>query len=166
MNTNAHSPKPAGCRHSSPRCNRPFTWAALLAALLGFLLAPAVARADISPPGCTGSGLGILLYTSESSVHVGDTLHYNVTVFNGIGGTGSPVVCDASSIQAFLVTPDGVSHLISLVRTNLSNGQSDYYPNVLGTNAYVVRAQDIRNDGTLFATASDTGVIHQNITDS
>jgi len=138
----------------------------LLAALLGFLLAPAVARADISPPGCTGSGLGILLYTSESSVHVGDTLHYNVTVFNGIGGTGSPVVCDASSIQAFLVTPDGVSHLISLVRTNLSNGQSDYYPNVLGTNAYVVRAQDIRNDGTLFATASDTGVIHQNITDS
>ena len=43
------------------------------------------------------------------------------------------------------------------------NGQSDYYSNVV---SYVVRAQDVRPDGTVRATASDTGIIHQNDTDS
>lgn len=164
MNTNKPTPGAAGFQHFSHHPARPATWVALLVALLGLLLAPLAARAHVSPPGCTGSGLGILLYTSEADVHVGDTIHYSVTVFNGTGV--GPVVCDATAIQAYLVTPDGISHPINLVRTNLSNGQSDYYMNVLGTNAYVVRAQDIQSDGTVRATASDTGVIHQNDTDS
>jgi uncharacterized membrane protein len=119
------------------------------------------ARAHSSPVGCTGSGLGILLFTDAPDVHIGDTLNYSITVFNGTG-TG-PVVCDAASIQAFVVTPDGTSHPITLVRTDLTSGQSDYYSNVV---SYVVRAQDVRPDGTVRATASDTGVIHQNDTDS
>ena len=138
-----------------------FRLTALLAGI-AFLLcgAPAV-MAHSSPPGCTGSGLGILLYTDAPDVHVGDTLRYSITVFNGTG-TG-PVVCDSTLIQAFIVTPDGVSHPITLVRTTLLNGQSDFYLNVV---SYVVRAQDIQPDGTVRATASDTGIIHQNDTDS
>src|SRR3954471_2617383 len=87
------------------------------------------ALAHQSPPGCTGSGLGILLFTDSPDVHIGDTLNYSITVFNGTGG--GAVVCDATSIQAFVVTPDNVSHPIALARTNLSNGQSDYYTNVV-----------------------------------
>ncbi len=134
------------------------TW---LVALLFFgLLAPS-ARAQAQPPGCTGSGLGILLFTDSLDVHIGDTLNYSVTVFNG-ADTG-PLVCDATDIQAFVVTPDGVSHPITLRRTALINGQSDYYANVV---SYVVRSQDIQPDDTVRATARDTGVIHQNDTPS
>ena len=136
-----------------------FGWLALFAALMFLLCSAPLARAQASPPGCTGSGLGILLFTDSPDVHIGDTLHYSVTVFNGEGN--GPVVCDATSIQAFLVTPDGVSHTLTLVRTALSNGQSDFYTNIV---AYVVRAQDILPDGTVRTTASDTGVIHQNDT--
>ena len=117
--------------------------------------------ADQNPPGCTGSGLGILLYTDASDVHVGNTLHYSVTIFNGT--TTGPIVCDATSITAFLVTPDGVSHQIPLTVTNLVSGQSDFYPDVV---SYTVRAQDIQPDGTVDATASDSGIIHQNTIDS
>jgi len=138
-----------------------FVWMVLLAGLFFLLAGAPTARADQNPPGCSGSGLGILLYTSASDVHVGDTLYYSITVFNGTG-TG-PVVCDATAIQAFIVTPDGVSHSISLVRTNLTSGQLDYYPNAV---SYVIRAQDILPDNTVNGTATDTGVIHQNYTDS
>src|SRR5438105_2582113 len=137
-----------------------FIWA-LLASVLFLSLGGPPARADQKPPGCTGSGLGILLFTDSPDVHIGDTLRYSITVFNGTGTGG--VVCDAEAIQAFVVTPDFISHTITLVRTYLSNGQSDYYSNVV---SYVVRAQDVRTDGTVRATASDTGIIHQNDTDS
>jgi uncharacterized repeat protein (TIGR01451 family) len=150
--TSASALKPSGWR---------ILWLVMLAGLwFGLANAPA-ARADQNPPGCTGSGLGILLYTSASDVHIGDTLTYSVTVFNGTGV--GPVVCNATSITAFIITPDGISHPISLVRTNLSNGQSDYYPNVV---SYVVRAQDILPNNTVASTATDSGVIHQNTTDS
>jgi len=161
MNNSHQTPISTDFVPASRHLAHPFTWPALLAALITFLLAPLAARADISPPGCVGSGLGILLFTSEADVHVGDTIAYGITVFNGTGS--GPVVCDATSIQAFIVTPNGVTNAIALVRTNLYNGQSDYYPNAV---SYVVRAQDIRNDGTIFATASDNGIIHQNVTDS
>ncbi len=129
----------------------------LLAGILfGLFAAPAV-RADQNPPGCTGSGLGIFLFTDSPDVHIGDTLTYSVTVFNGFNS--GPIVCNATAIQAFIVTPDGASHPITLVRTALTSGQSDFYSNVV---SYVVRAQDIQADGTVRATASDTGVIHQN----
>ena len=129
----------------------------LLAGVLMGLLAAPMVHADQNPPGCTGSGLGIFLFTDSPDVHIGDTLTYSVTVFNGFGS--GPIVCNATAIQAFVVTPDGASHPITLVRTALSSGQSDYYSNVV---SYVVRAQDIQSDGTVRATASDTGVIHQN----
>ena len=139
----------------------PFRLVLLLAAFVFLLVDATTVRADSKPPGCTGSGLGILLFTDAADVHIGDTLKYRVTVFNGTG-TG-PIVCDSESIQASVVTPDNVSHSLTLRRTTLMNGQSDYYSNVV---SYVVRAQDIRSDGTVRATASDTGVIHQNDTDS
>src|SRR5947199_1844730 len=117
------------------RRGRPFAWTALVASLLFLLFGAPVVQAHQQPPGCTGSGLGILLFTDSPDVHIGDTLNYSITVFNGTGTGG--VVCDAEAIQAFVVTPDLVSHTISLVRTYLSNGQSDFYSNVV---SYVVRA--------------------------
>ncbi len=139
-----------------------FSFGALLAGLLFLLGSTPLGRAHQQPPGCNGSGLGISLFTSSPDVHVGDTLTYGIYVFNGIPNSGR-LVCDAEGIQAFIVTPDGVSHPITLVRTYLSQGQGDYYGDVV---SYVVRAQDILPDGTVRATASDTGVIHQNDTDS
>lgn len=135
---------------------------ALLAGLLLLLFGAPAARAIQIPLGCTGSGLGINLFTSSPDVHIGDTLYYSVQVFNGIPGSGR-TVCDAEAIQAFIVTPDGVSHTITLTRTYLSQGQSDFYPDVV---SYVVRPQDILPDGSVRATANDTGIIHQNDTDS
>jgi hypothetical protein len=84
-----------------------------------------------------------------------------VSVFNGIAG--NPTSCDASNIVAWVTTPDGIVHPITLVRTYLSHAQSDFYSNVV---SYVARAQDIRPDGTLRATAEDTAVIFQNDTPS
>jgi len=138
-----------------------FSFAALLAGLMILLFGAPSAHAHASPPGCTGSGLGILLFTDSPDVHIGDTLNYSVTVFNGTGN--GPVVCDATSITAQLTTPDGVNHPITLRNTSMVNGQSDYYSNIV---SYVVRAQDVQPDGTVRATASDSGVIHQNDTDS
>jgi len=125
------------------------------------MILAAPAFADRSPEGCTGSGLNISLEVNAPQVHIGDTISFGVTVLNG-NGVG-PIVCDASDITASLVTPDGVNHPITLVRTTLLNGQSDYYPNVV---TYTALAQDVKPDGTLMATASDTGTIHQNLTNS
>lgn len=122
------------------------------------LLATTTVRADRSPANCTGSGLGINLFTSIPDVHVGDTISYSINLFNGIVGSGR-IVCDATEITAFIVTPDNVIHPINLSRTTLLNGQSDFYLDVV---SYVVRAQDILPDGTLNATANTTGTIHQN----
>ena len=129
--------------------------------LLSLLLWATPALAHRSPAGCSGSGLGINLYASSPQVHVGDVINFSVDVFNGTGV--GPVVCDATAIQAFLVTPDGQSHTITLVRTALSNGQIDLYPSVV---SYTARMQDVKADGTLTATANDVGTIHQNNTDS
>ncbi|MEK9184686.1 MAG: hypothetical protein AAB866_00790 [Patescibacteria group bacterium] len=119
------------------------------------------ALAHRSPDGCSGSGLGINLSTNSPQVHIGDVISYSLDVFNGTGI--GPIVCDATDIQASLVTPDGQNHSISLTRTSLSNGQIDSYSNIV---TYTAQAQDVKNDGTLTATASDTGIIHQNDTDS
>ena len=115
-------------------------------------------KADRVPANCTGSGLGINLFTSIPDVHIGDTLFYSVNVFNGIPNSGR-IVCDATGIQAFIVTPDGHTNVVALVRTTLHQGEADFYPDVV---SYVVRAQDIQPDGTILATARDVGVIHQN----
>jgi hypothetical protein len=125
------------------------------------VLSVTTAFADRRPVDCTGSGLQIGLYAHPSSVYIGDTISFDVVVFNGINSM--PIVCDATDIQASLVTPDGISHAISLTRTSLSNTDQDTYSNVV---TYVARAQDVTTGGILTATASDTGVIHQNDTDS
>jgi uncharacterized repeat protein (TIGR01451 family) len=137
-------------------------FAGLMMVLAVLLLGAGRVQAQQSPPGCTGSGLGINLFTSSNDVHIGDTLTYSVTVFNGLAGTGR-IVCDATGIVAGVVTPDGRTNLVTLVRTSLSNGQLDFYQNVA---SYVVRAQDIRPDGTVRATAFDDGNILQNDTPS
>src|SRR3954469_4028237 len=142
--------------------NRParFSVTMILAALALLVFGLAPADAHESPIGCTGSGLGIDLFAHIGDVHVGDTIRYSVRVFN------SPLpACDATGIKASVTTPDGVSNSITaiLVRTALAPGQSDFYTNVV---TYVVRAQDVRPDGTVRATAQDNGDIHQNDTDS
>jgi len=156
--------KPHPSRTTPPRWrnpNGPLSWVTLLAGLLLLLFSLPAARAQGVPPGCTGSGIGITLYTSAPDVHVGDTICYGVLVFNG--GVVGPLVCDASNIVAFIVTPDGVSHPVTLVHTYMVNGQSDYYPSNV---CYVVRQQDIVSDGIggsiVRATASDTATIYQN----
>ena len=65
-----------------------FVWA-LLAGLLFLLYGAPSARAHQQPPGCTGSGLGILLFTDAPDVHIGDTLHYSITVFKQGGHLGN-----------------------------------------------------------------------------
>ena len=140
-------------------------WGLLRIWLLAFsliLLTVSGARAERMPTNCSGSGLGINLFTSIPDVHVGDTLFYSINVFNGIPNSGR-IVCDATNITAVIVTPDGLTNHIVLSRTTLHNGESDYYPSVV---SYVVRAQDLRSDGTVRATASDIGAIQQNDTDS
>jgi uncharacterized repeat protein (TIGR01451 family) len=130
-----------------------------LAGLVCLLLAVPAVRADRSPTNCDGSALEISLFTSSPDVHVGDQLWYSINVFNGVPNSGR-VACDATGITAFVVTPDGVTNYVTLLRTTLSQGQGDFYANVVG---YVVRLQDIQPDGTLLATARDIGTIHQNI---
>ena len=138
----------------------------LVAGLACLLLAAPAARADRSPPGCSGSGLGISLFTSVPDVHIGDTLYYSINVFNAPlpacdAGATNPAV--AGAIRAYIITPDGVSNAVVLRRTYLLPGQADFYTNVV---SYVVRAQDVRADGTVRATAGDEGDIHQNDTNS
>ena len=139
----------------------PLAWLALLTGLLVSLGFAPVARAQQTPPGCTGSGLGINLFTSSPDVHIGDTISYSVSVFNG--SAVGPVVCDAIDIVAGIVTPDGKTNMVTLVRRILHNGEADFYPNVV---TYVVRAQDVRVDGSVRATAFDDGTILQNDTPS
>ena len=141
------------------RAHRPFCrgragWLGILAAILTLAAGFQPARADIAPPGCTGSGLGISLFADKTDVNPGDTINYSALVFN----TPFPA-CDASGISAWIVTPDGVTNYISLLRTNLFPGDSDFYSNVV---AYVVRPQDARTNNVLRATAEDIGTIHQN----
>jgi uncharacterized repeat protein (TIGR01451 family) len=108
--------------------------------------------------------LGIDLYTSLPDVHIGDTIYYSVLVANApfpACDAGQTNPASAGAIQAFVVTPDGVTNNLTLRRTFLAPGDSDYYTNVV---SYVVRAQDLRSDGTVRATASDEGDIWQNAT--
>lgn len=173
MNTSTHPIRPKGIVHSSPEsCSRKralvvwpralgrFTNSALLAGLLLLGSAP-FARGQAVPPGCVGSAIGISLFTAAPDIHIGDTILYSVSVFNGL--PGNPTSCDASNIVAWVTTPDGVNHPITLTRTYLSHGQSDFYANVV---SYVARAQDIRPDGTLRATAEVTAIILQGETPS
>ena len=106
----------------------------------------------------TGSELGISLFASISAGQVGDALLYSVRVFNGALDSGS-TASDASGIQAYIITPDGKTNIVSLVRTTLHNSESDFYPHVV---SYIVRAEDVHADGTLLATARGIWVTHQN----
>jgi uncharacterized repeat protein (TIGR01451 family) len=149
--------------YSVPRSRRfkPVQVAALLVAVIFLLFGTAQSRAQGVPPGCSGSAIGISLFTSAPDVHIGDTITYSVSVFNGIAG--NPTSCDASNIVAWITTPDLVVHPIVLRRTYLTHAQSDFYTNIV---SYVARAQDVRPDGTLRATAEDTATIFQNDTPS
>jgi hypothetical protein len=114
-----------------------------------------------SPANCMGSGLQLSFFSDVSSVSVGGNISYTITIFNGLFAT--PVICDASDIQASITTPDGQIHSIPLSRTALSSMQSDTYTNVV---VYTARIQDMNAQGELVATASNTGVIHQNVVNS
>ena len=170
MNVSIQRVQPSGFTHNASNVfeswgNRPafhgvrgrIRLAISLAATIFLLCGPLAAHADQVPSGCSGSGLGIGLFTAISDVRVGQTIFYSINVFNGSPDSGL-VVCDASSIQAFVVTPDGVTNSVLLARTTLHQGESDFYTNVV---SYVVRARDIQFDGTLLATALEIGIVHQ-----
>lgn len=140
---------------------RMFSLSKFILILALWMISATPASAHISPVGCTGSGLGINLFTDAPEVNIGDTVSFSVLVFNG--APGGPTVCDATGITASVVTPDGVNHPITLTRTALSDGESDFYPDVV---SYVAAFDDMTSEGTLAATASDTGTIHQNIANS
>jgi uncharacterized repeat protein (TIGR01451 family) len=159
-------PSPASPKRKEPRFIWPgrtgrFSFAASLAVLLLLLFSAPSVRAQAVPPGCVGSAIGVSLFTAAPDVHIGDTIVYSISVFNGL--PGNPTSCDASNIVASITTPDGAVHPIALTRTYLSHGQSDFYPSVV---SYVVRAQDIRTDGTVRATAEVTAIILQGETPS
>ena len=84
---------------------------------------------------CTGSGLGISLFTDRTTAHVGEQICYSALVFN----TPFPA-CLAENVVAGIVTPDGVTNRITLRRSTLNPGDSDFYTNVV---CYIVRAQDV-----------------------
>lgn len=162
------TPKPAeALRRRSRHCLwrklvGPLARAACLAVLVSSLSsAPLTARAGTVPPGCTGSGLGISLFTSSPDVHLGDTLKFSVGVYNGIPG-GERAVCDATGIAAGIVTPDGRTNMIPLMRTTLHAGEGDFYNDVV---SYVVRAQDLLPDGTVPARAFIDGNIDRSNAD-
>src|SRR3989344_1946718 len=142
------------------RINKKLAMSTLIILALSMLWIQTVSAHKI-PADCLGSGLGINLYTNVQSAYIGNAISYTVDVFNGTGS--GPIVCNVSNIQAYIVTPDGQSHPISLLRTSLLNGEIDTYPNVV---TYTARAQDVKAGNILTATASDTGDIHQNDTDS
>src|SRR5208282_1150975 len=178
MNTSIQHPEPNGIVQPSGDQSRRegtlsawrtppgrFTLAGLLAGLVLLLVGAPAARADRNPPDCTGSGLGISLFTSLPSVHIGDTLFYSVDVFNAPSpscNAGETNPATAGAIQAWVITPDGKTNTLTLLRTFLAPGDSDYYTNVV---SYVVRAQDMTN-GNVSAKAVDTGDIHQNVVNS
>ena len=175
MNTSIQHPGPNGIVQPSGDSSRSeatlsawrklpgrFTFVALLAGLFLLLFSAPAAAATLpgTPPGCHGSGLGIFLFTPSGDSHVGCQICYDILVFNG--GIG-PVVCDASNITAFVITPDHVSHSIPIPRTYLVNGQSDYITNAA---CYTISTNDILSDGTVRATAHDIAIILQNDTPS
>jgi uncharacterized repeat protein (TIGR01451 family) len=175
MNSSIQNPKPNGIVPPSMDASKTvgtpsavrtppgrFTLAGLLVALVLLLVGAPAAHADRQPTNCYGSALGINLFTSIPDVHIGDKIFYSVNVFNGIPNSGR-IACDATGIQASIITPDGKTNVIALLRTTLHNGEADYYPDVV---SYVVRAQDILPDGSVRATAVDEGDIHQNDTNS
>jgi hypothetical protein len=174
MNTSAQHPEPKGLPQPSddrfqgeatvsawrapPAC---FGLVEVLVGLGLLLLEAPAAHADQSPPGCAGSGLKISFSDILSDVHIGDTINQTVKVFNEPfpscdAGETNPAA--AGAIQAYVVTPDGVTHNLALRRTFLAPGDSDSYTNVF---SYVVRAQDIHPDGTVSITAFVQGNIHQ-----
>ncbi len=165
LRVNSAAPPSDGSSRSkytlSSRCKRtvPMSLGVLLAGLICVLFGAIDSRAE-SPVGCTGSALGIDLFTDVGNVHIGDTINYSATVFNGLAGSPR-TACDASGILAGIVTPDGRTNMLTLRRTALVNGQFDFYTNVV---SYVVRAQDVQPDGTVRATAFDNGDIHQSQT--
>jgi uncharacterized repeat protein (TIGR01451 family) len=185
MNTSIQHPGPNGIVQPSGDSSRSgaalsawrntpgrFTFAALLAGLFLLLFSAPAARAQGQPNGCAGSGLGIFLDTPSGDSHVGCTICYSITVFNG--GVGGLIYCDATNITASVTTPDHVTHTINLAsltsantglpgRTSLSNGQFDHYTNVV---CYTISAANMLPDGSVRATAQDIGIILQNDTPS
>jgi uncharacterized repeat protein (TIGR01451 family) len=130
--------------------------------VLGLLcLLPGLARGQGDPAGCTGSGIGIALYVDKSEAHTNDVLHYTAQVLNlPSASAGNPGVCQASSVQAWVVLPNGQTNFLQLVPQTLDPG---YVGPVLDGGTYTIRPQDIQSDGTVKAAAFVSGKIHQNV---
>src|SRR3954466_12009533 len=87
MKTSTRNPK----LNSSPQCpcgavrqrSLSSKLATVFAALVFMIFGTTQTRAQGIPPGCSGSAIGISLFTSAPDVHIGDTLLYSVSVFNG-----------------------------------------------------------------------------------
>ena len=95
-------------------------------------------HADQNPPGCLLNNYSIGVLVDKVDAHVGDTLSYSVDIRN-LESNIKPT-CLASDITLSLVTPDRRTNVVTLRRTSLVPGQTDFYPNVA---TYVVRSQDL-----------------------
>src|SRR5262245_38029101 len=99
---------------------------ALIFAGLALITLPQKTVADIIPDGCKFNGIFIALGVDKQTAHVGDTLLYSLVV-----GNAPFPACRAEQIVCSIITPDGVSHPITLTRTILNPGDSDTYNNVV-----------------------------------
>ncbi len=129
---------------------------------LGVLvLAGGVARAAQNPPGCMSNDFVLNLAKDKSNVHVGDVVTYTVRTGNpNTSGSGCDV--DVSSIS--VKTPDGTVHPLNL---GPGAGNSGAYPTgtataVLGTVTYTASAADQTGNGSLIASATTAGKLHDN----
>src|SRR5262249_23729308 len=109
----------------------------LLVASLALIGLAQKSAAEIIPDGCKFNGIFIALVVDKQTAHVGDTLFYSLV----IGNAPFPA-CRAEGIVTSIITPDGVTHPMTLKRTVLNPGESDTYDNVV---SYVLRSQDIKN---------------------
>ena len=142
-------------RHSLRR--KPKSISALLLALvtgLFVLFSTTLRAAEGIPPGCSAD-IQISLHGDMGVARIGDTIRYDVNIMNG-HQTPRIVGCQATNIHAWVTTPDGVVHPMTLLRTTLNDLEYDSYPSVV---SYIIRAIDVKPNGRVEAVANVTAAI-------
>lgn len=142
-------------RHSLRR--KPKSISALLLALvtgLFVLFSTTLRAAEGIPPGCSAD-IQISLHGDMGVARIGDTIRYDVNIMNG-HQTPRIVGCQATNIHAWVTTPDGVVHPMTLLRTTLNDLEYDSYPSVV---SYIIRAIDVKPNGRVESVANVTAAI-------
>jgi len=129
-----------------------------LIACLAVALSPLPAFAHQSPGGCNANRLDLSIIKDKTSVMIGDTITYTVTVTNL--DFGSDIACDITnaSVDVTLPAPDGTA---TGTVVNLATGVN--YPagtntTIVGTAQYVVATDPGIED--MVAQAEISGTLH------